>query len=38
VDVAVRRADNTGAAEPSWQFRVNAEERNAHALDSALSC
>ena len=36
VDVAVRRADHAGATEPSGQFRVNAEERLAHAVDSAL--
>ena len=36
VDVAVRGADHAGATEPSGQFGVNAEERLAHAVDSAL--
>jgi hypothetical protein len=36
VDVAVRGTDDTGAAEPSRQFGVNAEEGLPHAVDSAL--
>src|SRR6185436_17735903 len=36
VDVAVRRADDAGTTRPSGQFGVNAEERLAHAVDSAL--
>jgi hypothetical protein len=36
VDVAVRSTDDTGAAESSRQFGVNAEEGLPHAVDSAL--
>jgi hypothetical protein len=36
VDVAVRRADDAGTTKPSGQFGVNAKERLAHAVDSAL--
>jgi hypothetical protein len=36
VNVAVRSADDAGAAVPPRQFRINAEEGLAHAVDSAL--